>query len=126
MSLLGRLFGPKRPPRIPVYYLSAIDVAGNAKATPIGSAPRLSDEDERALRKQHGRGDGVMRFGPKGGGYINDKVRGVEATLSWTGRQVDAVAFLSLELAHRAYPDLKLFEPEDAARLDPYLRHFPR
>lgn len=126
MSLLDRLFGPKRQPRIPVYYLSAIDAAGNAKATPIGSAPRLSDEDERALRRRHGRGEGVLPFGPEGGGYINDHVRGVEATLCWTGRHVDAVAFLSLELAHRAYPDLKPFDPEDLAKLSPYLRHFPR
>ena len=108
---------PKRLPNITVYYLSSLDEQGNCRTSPLGVVPRLTDEQERLVQQRHN---------PLGKGYLDDTLNGVSAILSWTGQDVDAVNFLSIEDARLAFPDLLEFPPEDLQELDPVFRHFPR
>lgn len=115
MRLLARLWKPKRLPNITAYHLSAI-VNGDVKSSPLGVIPRLSDDFENGVR---------ARQPPPGTTYINDTINGVSLILFWTGREVEAVSFLSAADA-RAFPGFKPFDSADIAKLDTLLMHFPR
>ena len=102
---------------ITVYYLSSIDEQGNAKASPLGKIPRLTDEQEGVIQRTHQ---------PQGTSYLNDTLNGVTAILYWNGPGVEAVSFLSAQDAHTACPGLVEFSLESLRQLDPFLTHFPR
>ncbi len=71
MNFLKRLQKRKRLANITVYYVSAV-VDGDVKASPLGIAPRFSDDYEDEIRKKHC---------PAASAYINETLNGVSVIL---------------------------------------------
>ncbi len=115
MNPLKRFRQPKRLPNITAYCLSAV-VNGEAKSSPLGVVPRLSDECEDKIR---------MKQKPVGTAYINDTINGVSVILCWTGERVEAISFLSVDDA-QAFPGFRPFDTDDLVKLNAALTHFPR
>ena len=115
MSFLNRFRRPKRLSNITVYYLRAV-IDGDAKASPLGIAPRFSDDYERSIREKHR---------PKGTAYLNENINGVSVILFWNSHGIDAIAFLSADEA-LAFPRFSKLPDDALAKLDSVLKHFPR
>ena len=110
MNILNRLFARKTTKNLVVYVLSAI-IDGNAKATPVGSAPRFSRAAEKNIEKRHRPAENTI---------IDEHL-----IMCWANGGIEAIAFVGKEHAE-AFPGFKPFTAADLAKLDPYLRHFPR
>ena len=115
MQLLRRFFGPKRTTHVVVYALVTI-VDGNAKANPVGNAPRFSDVYEDEIRVAHN---------PASTTYLDRTYAGLDVILCWGLDGIDAVSTLSIADAE-SFPGFVAFPADVLAKLDPFLRHFPR
>jgi len=115
VEIIKRIFRPKKTANLVVYALTAI-VDGDAKATPLGKAPRFARSYEEAIKRKHR---------PAESSFISEQIGTNAVILFWTNDGVDAVSFLSREEAE-SFPGYSALPPDVLSELDTHLRHFPR